>query len=106
MRDSTQALTQRIADWARDHPEADSYCLGDELEARQLLLVIVATMKETVRGTSDMSMAEKNQVHQIAVDMRQAAAQQKAMDYIRELNMTDQLEFIGLKILTPAIVLQ
>lgn len=105
MRDSTRELTDRIAAWARDHPEATEYCLGDETEARQLLLVIVATMKQTVRGCSDMSTGEKNQIHEIAVAMRKAAAQAKAMDYIRELNATDQLEFLGLEITTPAIVL-
>lgn len=106
MQESTQQLTQRIVAWARDHPEADSYCLGDELEARQLLLVIVATMKETARGCRDLSTVEKQQIHNIAQGMRKAAAQGAAMDYVRELNQTDPLEFIGLKIVTPAIVLQ
>lgn len=106
MQDSTQQLIERISAWARDHPEASNYCLGDELEARQLLLVIAATMKETTRGCSDLTSDEKRTLKRIRTDMCRAAAQGMAMDYIRALNKTDQLEFLGLEIHTPAIVLQ
>ncbi len=106
VKDSTQELTSRIAAWARDHPEASQYCLGDELEARELCLVIAATMKETVRGCSDMTSDERQTVKRIGQELRKAAAQGAAMDYIRALNQRDQLEFIGLEITTPDIVLQ
>ncbi len=106
MQDSTQQLIERISAWARDHPEANKYCLGDELEARQLLLVIAATMKQTARGCSDLSSDERQTLKRIGQDMRKAAAQAMAMDYVRALNMTDQLEFLGLEIHTPEIVLQ
>ena len=105
VRDSTQELTSRIAAWAREHPEASQYCLGDELEARELLLVIVASMKVTSIGCCDLTSDEIQTVKRICQEMRLAAAQAKAMDYIRDLNQDDQLEFLGLKITTPAIVL-
>lgn len=104
--DSAQQLVERISSWAQDNPEASEYCLGDELEARELLVVIVANIKQSRLGCSDLSVDEIRQIRRIEREMRKAIAQAKAMDYVRELNKTDPLEFLGLRITTPAIVLQ
>ena len=52
---SIHTMADRIAAWAEDHPEASEYCLGDEPEARELLVLIAATFKVTARGTSSMN---------------------------------------------------
>ena len=106
MSSSTEQLVERLVAWAKENPTAEEYCLGDELEARQLLVIIAAHLKVTLAGTESVGVEERNKVNGIMRDMRAACAQARAMEYIAELNITDQLEFIGLRIMTPEVTMQ
>lgn len=103
-------VADRISAWAKDNPDATEYCLNDEMEARALLIEILAYTKEMVKDisphTPDNNEREVRQVaKKFMQDMRKALAQGAAIDYIRELNKTEPLEFIGLRITTPDLVL-
>lgn len=97
-------IADRINEWAKDNPEATEYCLNDEHEARMLLITIAATLKLLMKDMPRRS-AERAIARKTRSEMLQAAAQTQSIDYIRELNKREQLEFLGLKITTPDLVL-
>lgn len=99
------SLADRINAWALEHPEATEYCINEELEARELLVTIAAAIKLMV---GDMPKGHRRELaRKYRSDMLRAAAQAKAMDYVREQeNAGAPLEFIGLKITVPEVTLQ
>ena len=98
-------VANRISEWAEEHPEATQYPLTDEQEAGEILTAIIAMTEMTVQGTN-MDKHMRREVMKILGNMQIAISRREAISYIRELNKTDQLEFLGLEIVVPAIVLQ
>lgn len=95
-------LADRISAWAIEHPEATEYCLGDELEARELLVTIAGAIKLMSR---DMPKGVRRDLaNRYRRDMCKAAAQQRALEYIRGLD--EPLEFLGLTITVPEPTIQ
>lgn len=95
-------LADRISAWALEHPEATEYCLNEEIEARELLITIAAAIKLMTR---DMPKGiRKDLAIRYRRDMCAAAAQARALEYIRGLD--EPLEFLGLTITVPEETVQ
>lgn len=92
-------IADRIALWLQENPDASEYCVNEEIEAKELLLGIAATIKAMMIDVKDRN--DYAQVKAIRNAMCRAAAQSKAIPYIRELNKTDPLEFLGVRITVP-----
>lgn len=97
-------ILDRMEVWAEDHPEATSYMLMSELEAEELLLAMAAALKLISRDVNNI--VDKDIAQNYARTYRKVVVQGAAMDYIRTLNKSDEIEIYGLKIKAPRVVLQ
>ena len=104
---SGSRLADRISQWASEHPEADAYQITTEIEAGELLATIMASIEISLAGVpaDDVHAKEVEVVKKLLADMTMARSRNDALGWIREFNKTDQLEFIGLRIEVPAVVM-
>ena len=98
------AIADRMSAWAKDHPDAEEYSITTENEAAELLVAIVAAAEMQLAGQKKN--ATYHEQMRYLAEMQQAATQGDALDYIRTLTMEQELQFVGLRIVVPLIVLQ
>ena len=102
--DFGSSVANRIAAWLDENPQADEYCVNDELEAREILIVIAAhikTMLGDIRNPVD-----RNKAKEWAAEMRRAVVQGRAIEWIRETNTDNPIQFLGVNLTVPAITVQ
>ncbi len=97
-------VADRVSDWLKDHPEATEYCVNDEREAMYILTEILAHLMLMMPDID--SAADRFKIHQLTMDMRRAIVQARAIEWIRKTNETDPIEYLGVKLTTPALVIQ
>lgn len=96
-------ILARLEQISQQDPTRSEYQLTTETEAQELLTAMaamLAKMAKDVAGTDRQVLKDYEATYRVQV------LNDTALDYFRTLNEEDQLEFCGLKIIVPAIVLQ
>ncbi len=97
------SVADRVSAWLIDHPEATEYCVNDEREAMQILTEILAHLMLMKRDIPDA--VDRRKVRDLCKQIRKAIVQARAIEWIRQKNKTDPIEYLGVKLTVPALVI-
>ena len=97
-------VADRVSDWLKDHPEATEYCVNDEREAMLILTEILAHLMLMKLDIPDAH--DRRKVRDLCKEIRKAIVQAQAIEWIRETNKTDPIEYLGVMLTTPTRIIQ
>lgn len=96
-------ILERLEQISQEEPDRTEYQLTTETEAQELLTAMAAMLGKMAL---DVSGTDRQVLKDYEATYRVQVINNTALDYFRQLTDEDQLEFCGLKITVPVIVLQ
>ena len=99
-----ETIIDQLERFAEENPGTETYWVDTEFEAAQILLAMAASLKLCETDiTNDEAGLKK--IREYANTYRQKCAQGKALNYLRTIDQSDELQIFGLTIKARRIVL-
>lgn len=101
---SEEHILKRIEEYAETNPGDRKWEVPDEKAAADLLVVIAAQVRRASRTVKEE--AARRPYRRAEAEYRRAAANGRAMEYIRGMTEETQLVIYGLQIVCPPVIIQ